>query len=135
MAKKLDAERIEQARHQKAKSSNREAEITLIRETIDKNRRGERKVTVIKPERKEYACQETAVKIRTAAYCRVSTQEDAQAGRFEMQVQHLDRKSTRLNSSHVSISYAVFCLKKNMKKRKRHRKTIADTTNRSRSGR
>src|SRR5690625_5419956 len=28
-----------------------------------------------------------------------------------------DRKSTRLNSSHVAISYAVFCLKK--KKRKR----------------
>src|SRR5207249_9776121 len=27
----------------------------------------------------------------------------------------LDRKSTRLNSSHVSISYAVFCLKKNMR--------------------
>src|SRR5699024_11938979 len=25
-----------------------------------------------------------------------------------------DRKSTRLNSSHVSISYAVFCLKKNV---------------------
>src|SRR5438874_9137134 len=25
---------------------------------------------------------------------------------------HLDRKSTRLNSSHVEISYAVFCLKK-----------------------
>src|SRR5258707_9164768 len=27
-------------------------------------------------------------------------------------VQHLDRKSTRLNSSHANISYAVFCLKK-----------------------
>src|SRR5207249_12293864 len=27
-------------------------------------------------------------------------------------VRDLDRKSTRLNSSHVSISYAVFCLKK-----------------------
>src|SRR5699024_11253344 len=26
--------------------------------------------------------------------------------------QQVDRKSTRLNSSHVSISYAVFCLKK-----------------------
>src|SRR5690606_42062808 len=26
--------------------------------------------------------------------------------------QHRDRKSTRLNSSHVKISYAVFCLKK-----------------------
>src|SRR5437868_14254070 len=29
-----------------------------------------------------------------------------------------DRKSTRLNSSHVSISYAVFCLKKKKKKTK-----------------
>src|SRR5207249_7235527 len=27
----------------------------------------------------------------------------------------VDRKSTRLNSSHVSISYAVFCLKKKKK--------------------
>src|SRR2546430_9967131 len=27
-------------------------------------------------------------------------------------VLHLDRKSTRLNSSHSQISYAVFCLKK-----------------------
>src|SRR5690606_42001890 len=27
-----------------------------------------------------------------------------------------DRKSTRLNSSHVKISYAVFCLKKKMKR-------------------
>src|SRR5690348_17698782 len=29
-----------------------------------------------------------------------------------------DRKSTRLNSSHPSISYAVFCLKKKKKKNK-----------------
>src|SRR3712207_7413678 len=27
-------------------------------------------------------------------------------------LQHRDRKSTRLNSSHANISYAVFCLKK-----------------------
>src|SRR3989440_2469058 len=33
-------------------------------------------------------------------------------------VHHLDRKSTRLNSSHDQISYAVFCLKK--KKQRRH---------------
>src|SRR5690242_21449418 len=33
-----------------------------------------------------------------------------------------DRKSTRLNSSHMSISYAVFCLKKK-KKKKKNRKT------------
>src|SRR3989442_1822758 len=31
-----------------------------------------------------------------------------------------DRKSTRLNSSHVRISYAVFCLKKKKKKRMYH---------------
>src|SRR5690349_22942152 len=31
----------------------------------------------------------------------------------------LDRKSTRLNSSHVEISYAVFCLKKKKKKKKK----------------
>src|SRR3712207_8063678 len=30
----------------------------------------------------------------------------------------LDRKSTRLNSSHANISYAVFCLKKKHKLRK-----------------
>src|SRR5207253_10507411 len=30
----------------------------------------------------------------------------------EQVVFHQDRKSTRLNSSHVAISYAVFCLKK-----------------------
>src|SRR3989454_8126289 len=30
-----------------------------------------------------------------------------------------DRKSTRLNSSHLVISYAVFCLKKKKKKQKR----------------
>src|SRR3712207_8439839 len=30
---------------------------------------------------------------------------------------HADRKSTRLNSSHANISYAVFCLKKNKQPR------------------
>src|SRR5690242_20826938 len=35
-----------------------------------------------------------------------------------------DRKSTRLNSSHMSISYAVFCLKK---KKKNKRETNSNT--------
>src|SRR5438477_2722470 len=38
-----------------------------------------------------------------------------------------DRKSTRLNSSHMSISYAVFCLKKK-KKKQRHKNAIQDRT-------
>src|SRR5690242_14647027 len=33
----------------------------------------------------------------------------------QSQMMRLDRKSTRLNSSHMSISYAVFCLKKKKK--------------------
>src|ERR1039458_4528999 len=36
----------------------------------------------------------------------------------------LDRKSTRLNSSHLGISYAVFCLKK----KKQHKRTTHVTT-------
>src|SRR2546430_7952357 len=37
-----------------------------------------------------------------------------------------DRKSTRLNSSHSQISYAVFCLKK---KKKHHKQNQQSTTN------
>src|SRR3712207_8209912 len=36
-------------------------------------------------------------------------------GRAGVQMLHVDRKSTRLNSSHANISYAVFCLKKKKK--------------------
>src|SRR5699024_12849967 len=36
-----------------------------------------------------------------------------------------DRKSTRLNSSHVSISYAVFCLKKKKNNNMRHHRVRA----------
>src|SRR5207302_10663849 len=38
--------------------------------------------------------------------------------RWDAPVRPIDRKSTRLNSSHVKISYAVFCLKK--KKKQNH---------------
>src|SRR5437667_8607191 len=36
-----------------------------------------------------------------------------------------DRKSTRLNSSHITISYAVFCLKKKKKKQTKEQKINA----------
>src|SRR5689334_24690760 len=39
-----------------------------------------------------------------------------------------DRKSTRLNSSHSSISYAVFCLKKK-KKKKQNINLVTNTGN------
>src|SRR5437870_9832876 len=44
--------------------------------------------------------------------------EGAAMPRLVPRIASRDRKSTRLNSSHVAISYAVFCLKK-----KKHRKT------------
>src|SRR5262245_63479021 len=56
------------------------------------------------------------------------------AGHAELQP-HLDRKSTRLNSSHLGISYAVFCLKKKKKKKKnetkhnKHATTNSETIN------
>src|SRR5258705_9276702 len=45
--------------------------------------------------------------------CRLKTEREEQR----------DRKSTRLNSSHLGISYAVFCLKKKKKKKKSHKQT------------
>src|SRR3712207_7806644 len=41
--------------------------------------------------------------------------EESDAALFDPGVLHGDRKSTRLNSSHANISYAVFCLKKKYK--------------------
>src|SRR5437773_5944273 len=41
---------------------------------------------------------------------------------------YTDRKSTRLNSSHITISYAVFCLKK---KKKKKTNTNRETSNKT----
>src|SRR5690242_21107780 len=44
-------------------------------------------------------------------------QEQREVWRYPADERQRDRKSTRLNSSHMSISYAVFCLKKKKKKK------------------
>src|SRR2546429_5664342 len=51
-----------------------------------------------------------------AAWLRASSFEEAQMARGDSRLGR-DRKSTRLNSSHGYISYAVFCLKKKKKKK------------------
>src|SRR3712207_7209150 len=48
--------------------------------------------------------------VREVAKFNPATSSFVAVGRKAMQ--YLDRKSTRLNSSHANISYAVFCLKK-----------------------
>src|SRR5258708_20853636 len=50
----------------------------------------------------------------------VSKAQAAGGGADPSPKQDLDRKSTRLNSSHQIISYAVFCLKKKKKKKIYH---------------
>src|ERR1035438_10833918 len=52
---------------------------------------------------------------------------DYKQGRCEECLQGIDRKSTRLNSSHLGISYAVFCLKKKNKKTNINRRTSMST--------
>src|SRR5690242_21444727 len=55
---------------------------------------------------------------RPRATAHVLHTEDGRRTSFTMEwkLPHgIDRKSTRLNSSHMSISYAVFCLKKKIK--------------------
>src|SRR5690606_40978469 len=56
------------------------------------------------------------VKAKIAALEAGGSEEDALLAAPGFQCGDLDRKSTRLNSSHVKISYAVFCLKKKKKK-------------------
>src|SRR3712207_8621125 len=51
--------------------------------------------------------------------------QSSRARRTATHVGHQDRKSTRLNSSHANISYAVFCLKK---KKKQTQNIICHTT-------
>src|SRR5699024_12253532 len=55
----------------------------------------------------------TAINPRDFTTDRHGTVDDRPFGGGPGMVMKIDRKSTRLNSSHVSISYAVFCLKKN----------------------
>src|SRR5207248_9913952 len=52
----------------------------------------------------------------------VDGRQQASPSGFPGAARRLDRKSTRLNSSHRTISYAVFCLKK----KKKNKKTICN---------
>src|SRR5438270_5339759 len=67
------------------------------------------------------------IRYRSASWVHAENQARVAAAEAEGVAEHAphgDRKSTRLNSSHSQISYAVFCLKKKKKKTKdRHTTT------------
>src|SRR5437867_5088697 len=56
---------------------------------------------------------------------RVAPNHVASRAQFSNLIYREDRKSTRLNSSHRTISYAVFCLKKKTKQAKKGAKAVA----------
>src|SRR5437667_1392247 len=57
-------------------------------------------------------------RVPSAVACSLRRHRERSA-QFRFETYHArDRKSTRLNSSHITISYAVFCLKKKKKKKK-----------------
>src|SRR5256885_10494154 len=62
---------------------------------------------------------QTMAEERAAAFAKRSIKTSA-----KLEGLKLDRKSTRLNSSHLVISYAVFCLKKKTNPQQRLRHTV-----------
>src|SRR5688572_31770376 len=59
-------------------------------------------------------------RVEFLAFCRYLRSLHPEDVRIAIVLDNLDRKSTRLNSSHSQISYAVFCLKKKKKKQLQH---------------
>src|SRR5437667_6810310 len=60
---------------------------------------------------------------RSVAYRQYSFVSKLRLKSHECRQNATDRKSTRLNSSHITISYAVFCLKKKKKKQQQKQQT------------
>src|SRR5690606_11117114 len=64
-----------------------------------------------------YPCYCTPEEIEAAREAAIARGERPQYAGTCLRLTREDRKSTRLNSSHVKISYAVFCLKKKKQKK------------------
>src|SRR5690606_40874819 len=79
----------------------------LIRKMSKKNRRNIRKEIIPFLETYQMECKQ-----------HLCSNDLDKAYNLYVHVNKKDRKSTRLNSSHVKISYAVFCLKKKKKTKK-----------------
>src|SRR4051812_49858245 len=62
-----------------------------------------------------------SLRARLGRVAQLHPRESAERRRVPVEDGEEDRKSTRLNSSHMSISYAVFCLKKKIERERRPR--------------
>lgn len=88
MAKPLDPKAIEAERQTSSRAERREQKRRQMQDEISYNQRGN---GVIIPPQKRRELAEEPSKLRVAAYCRVSTQEEQQVGSFDMQIHHLPR--------------------------------------------
>lgn len=90
MAKPLDAEKIEAMRRSSARGERRNQKRSQMREEIARNQSGNGVIVI--PPQKSAEAPAPFKKLRVAAYCRVSTQEEQQVGSFEMQVHHFTKR-------------------------------------------
>lgn len=91
MAKRLNPQEIEAGRNKITRAKRREQRKQQFYEDIDRNR-SSGGVIVIPPPQVSYGENNAPPKLRVAAYCRVSTQEEQQVGSFEMQVHHFEER-------------------------------------------
>lgn len=90
MAKPLDPKKIESARQFSSRAERREQRRKLMQDEIAENQRSNGVIVI--PPKKLQEVQQELPKLRVAAYCRVSTQEEEQVGSFDMQVRHFTQR-------------------------------------------
>lgn len=89
MAKPLDPKAIEAERQTSSRAERREQKRRQMQDEISYNQRGNGVIIIPPQKRRELA--EESPKLRVAAYCRVSTQEEQQVGSFDMQIHHFTK--------------------------------------------
>lgn len=90
MAKPLDPKAIEVKRQTGSRAERREQKRRQMQDEISYNQRGNGVIIIPPQKRRELA--EEPPKLRVAAYCRVSTQEEQQVGSFDMQIHHFAKR-------------------------------------------
>ena len=90
MAKQLDSKSLRAVKNSPSRAERRSQRRQQMQDEIAQNQGGNG-VVIIPPKRKMVAPEERT-KLRVAAYCRVSTQEEQQVGSFEMQIHHFTKR-------------------------------------------
>ena len=90
MTKPLDPKEIEASRRSASRTERRDQKRQQMQEDIVRNQSGNG--VIIIPPQKKMETPDELPKLRVAAYCRVSTQEEQQLGSFDMQVLHFTKR-------------------------------------------